>query len=196
MGGTVFGKRTFLIALIVALSIGALMGIFIFIFGDFGETEVRLLGTTLALGGYSLTGLCSSILYDKKKILPLAYFGMGVSIIGFIFAVSLIWKIIDYSPFLQARDIQNAFWTLIVVAVASALSSLVLLVHGEKKVVNNIAYFTVGCISIVSFMLIGWMVGGWRVREPFFRVLGVFAILAVSGAVIAPILDKVLSLNK
>ena len=87
-------KKTFLITMIISLSISALIGIFVFLFGDFGETEAKLLLTTLTIGGYSLTGLCCSVLYEKRKFTPLAISGMIISTVGFLFTVMVIWKAI------------------------------------------------------------------------------------------------------
>ena len=61
-------RKTFLITMIISLSISALIGIIIFLFGDFGDSEVKILLTTLSIGGFSLTGLCCSVLYEKKNI--------------------------------------------------------------------------------------------------------------------------------
>ncbi len=44
-----------LVSLIASLSLSALIAIFVFLFGDFGETEIKILLTTLTIGGYSLT---------------------------------------------------------------------------------------------------------------------------------------------
>ena len=50
-------KKIFLITLTIALSISALIGIYIFVFGNFREIEGKLLMTTLAIGGFSVTAL-------------------------------------------------------------------------------------------------------------------------------------------
>ncbi len=42
-------KRTFLVALIVSVAVSALIGIGVFVFGDFGYYEVRVMMTTLTL---------------------------------------------------------------------------------------------------------------------------------------------------
>src|SRR5690625_7148208 len=69
-------QKYFLQILIGALSVSALIGIYIFLAGDFGETEVRLLFTTLAIGGYSLAGLCCSVIYKREKLKPFSVIGM------------------------------------------------------------------------------------------------------------------------
>src|SRR3989344_5979590 len=60
-------KKAFLISMIVSLSISVLIGIVIFLLGSFGETQTRILLTTLTIVGFSLAGLCSATLYDKQN---------------------------------------------------------------------------------------------------------------------------------
>ena len=75
-------KRYFLSVLIGALSVSALIGIFIFLAGDFGDTQVRLLLTTLTIGGFSLTGLCSSAIHGQAQLKGFSFLGMIVSVLG------------------------------------------------------------------------------------------------------------------
>ena len=88
-------KKYFLRTLVIALSISALIGIFIFLLGDFGETEFRLLVTTLTIGGYSLTGLCSATIQNRKEFKVFSTIGMLVSILGFLAAIVAIWELIS-----------------------------------------------------------------------------------------------------
>lgn len=80
-------KKTFLITMIISLSISALIGIVLFLLGNFGQMEFQLLGTALAVGIYSLTGLCCSVLYEKRKYSFLALSGIIASVIGFLLTV-------------------------------------------------------------------------------------------------------------
>ncbi len=185
-------KRTFLITMIVSLSISALIGIFIFLFGDFGETEARLLLTTLTIGGYSLTGLCCSVLYEKRKFTPLALSGMIISIIGFLYTVLVIWEAID----LDHDFTWKALIIFIVLAASTAHSCLLLLIKSEKSLVNSALSGTIIFISIVALMLIILVLNEFdNVGEFYFRLLGVFAILDVLGTIVTPILNKVYSIQ-
>ncbi len=182
-------KKTFLITMIISLSISALIGIFVFLFGDFGETEARLLLTTLTIGGYSLTGLCCSVLYEKRKFTILALSGMVVSVIGFLFTVLVIWEAIDLDYSWKALII------FIVLATSTAHSCLLLLIKSDKSLVNGSLSATIIFISIVALMLIILVLGEFDIGEFYFRLLGVFAILDVLGTIVTPILNKVYSLQ-
>jgi hypothetical protein len=183
-------KKTFLVTMIISLSISALIGIFIFLLGDFGETEFRLLMTTLAIGGYSLSGLCCSVLYEKRKFTPLALSGMVISIIGFLYTVLVIWEAIDLD------DSWKALIIFIVLAASTAHSCLLLLIESEKSLVNSALSATIIFISIVTLMFVIIVLNGFDdVGEFYFRLLGVFAILDVLGTIVTPILNKVYSIR-
>jgi len=185
-------KKTFLITMIISLSISALIGIFIFLFKDFGETEFRLLMTTLTIGGYSLIGLCCSVLYEKRKFIPLALSGMVISVIGFLYTVLVIWETIDLD-----NDFTWKFSIIfIVLAASTAHSCLLLLIKSEKSLVNSALSATIIFISIVAFMLVILVLNEFDVvSEFYFRLLGVFAILDVLGTIVTPILNKVYSIQ-
>jgi len=178
--------------MIISLSISALIGIFVFLLGDFGETEFRLLMTTLTIGGYSLTGLCCSVLYEKRKFTPLALSGMIISIIGFLYTVLVIWEAIDFD-----NDFTwQALIILIVLAASTAHSCLLLLIKSEKSLVNGALSATIIFISIVALMLIILVLNEFGdVGEFYYRLLGVFAILDVLGTIVTPILNKVYSIQ-
>lgn len=188
MEKTIRWKRAFLITMIVSLSISALIGIIIFLFGDFGETEARLLMTTLTVGGYSLTGLCCSVLYEKGKFPALAVSGMAISVIGFLYSVLAIWEVIQ----LDNKFTGETLATLVILAFSTAHAALLLLIESGKPVVNGALAATMLFIAIVAGMLIGLVVNGFGdVGEFYYRLLGVFAILDVLGTIVTPILHKV-----
>ena len=184
-------KKIFLITMIISLSISALIGVFVFLFGNFGETEFRLLMTTLTIGGYSLTGLCCSVLYEKRKFAPLALFGIVISVIGFIYKILLIWEFIDFWD----EDSWKALIIFLVLAFSTAHSCLLLLIKSNKSLVNIALSATLIFISIVALMLIIMVLNEFDLGEFSFRLLGVFAILDVLGTIITPILNKVYSLK-
>lgn len=184
-------KKTFLISMIISLIVSALIGIIIFLFGDFGETEAKILITTLTIGGYSLTGLCCSTLYEKKRAISLAFSGIAVSIIGFLYTVLAIWEIID----LNSWDGFKPLLIFIILAFSIAHSCLLLLIRSEKPIIKNSLFATIGFIGIVALMLI--LLVFEAIDEPgefYFRLLGVFAILDVLGTIVVPILNKVYSI--
>lgn len=178
-------RRVFLVSFIASLSISALTAIFVFLLGDFGVTEAKLLFTTLTIGGYSLTGLCSSVLYDRRKYIPVAFSGIIVSVLGFLITVGAIWGAIDL------HDTWKSVLIFIILAFSIAHSSLLLLAGSDKNLVSVSLIATIGFIIIVALMLIYLvLVRLHDVGEIYYRLLGVFAVLDVLGTIVTPILKK------
>jgi predicted nucleic acid-binding Zn ribbon protein len=196
-------KKYFLITLTIALSISALLGIFIFIFGKIGEVQRKILLTMLSLGGFSITGLCASILYDKRKFLFLSYSGMIASLFGFLYSLLLIWEIIKrhlniffVSVYSSGFEEQKLLFVLIIVSIALAHLCLILLAHKEKSSLNIIIWIAAASTTIISLMLIGSIILEWHIEEPFYRALGILAILDILSTITIPVLNKINLLNK
>jgi hypothetical protein len=187
MGESVNLKKIFLITMIISLTISALIGIFTFIFGNFGSIEIRILVTTLSIGGFSLTALSSSTLQSKGNLAILSWAGIGTSIVGFLWSLLLIWEIGDFEHTWKFMLI------LIVLAFSIAHSSLLLLINPRKTGVAIVLATTLLFISIVALLLIVLIIGSFDIGELYFRILGVFAILDVLGTVVIPISQKVVS---
>ena len=178
-------KKYFVRILVIALSISALIGIFIFLLGDFGETEAKLLLTTLAIGGYSLTGLCSSTIQNRNDLKYFSIIGMIVSVIGFLITISTIWEFDDF------KNLWKGMTIFIILSVAIAHASLLLQIKPKN---DNIKYLLIGTIifiSLVALMLIKSTMIEFNEPEFYFRLLGVFSILDVLGTIATPILNRI-----
>lgn len=186
-------KKVFLIVMIISLSISALIGIIIFLFGSFGETEEKILFTTFAVAAFSLTALCSAALYDKHRYIIYPTIGVTISVISFLFISSLIWKILDPGDI----SMRKLALISIVISFSIAQSSLLLFIKSRKIIVNISLILTLIFISIVALMLIISILLELDMdHELYYRILGVFAILDVLGTIITPIILKVTSLNE
>ena len=187
-------KRIFSISLIFSLGIGLLIGIFAFIFGDFGEVEQRLLITTLAVGGFSITALCASIWHEKKKFLFISFPGILSSNLGLFYSILLIWEIIDIDP---SFNLIKPLLIFGIISVSSAYSSLILLMYEKgKKLVKIIIRITVSQISVVSLVFIYLIIFAEKIEEPFFKMLAISGILIVLGTIATRILKKIDILNE
>ena len=182
-------KKAFLLALIASLLISALIGIFIFLFGDFGATESKILFTTFAVGVFSLTGLCCSALYDKKRFSTLAVFGIVSSFMALLYTVLTVWEVIDI-------DTLRFLYVLIILAFSSAHASILLLIEPVNKLVKSILSSTLIIIAIVAILLIPLFLElFYDPGEYYYRVLGVFSVLDVLGTIVTPILNKLYSMK-
>jgi len=181
-------KKTFLITMIVALCISALIGVIIFLIGNFGRIEMRILTTTISIGIYSLIGLGFSVLYEKRKLFLFSSTGLILAILSFIVTVLSIWDIIGGDLTWKSQLI------FFILAVSFLHISLILLAKDEKTYVNVVVSLTIFFISLVAFLLIILILAEIR-EEFFFRFLGATAILDGLGTIVTPIVKKVSNLH-
>ena len=84
-------RRLLLSAVAAVLTLTALLAIGILLFGRFGETEGRILGTTIFLALFGLLSLPAAILLDQERLPGLAAFLFALSVAGFALATAAIW---------------------------------------------------------------------------------------------------------
>lgn len=178
-------KKIFLISMIIALSISALIGIVIFIIGEFEDTQAKILVTTLSFGGYSLTGLCCSTIFGRDNLRPISIVGMIVSVIGLVLMVVGIWEMV------RSDDYWKLVFTFLVLAVALGHICLMLLIRPKTAGVKASMIATIVFISLLSLLIL-YLIYGWRSiddGEVYFRLVGVVAILDVLGTIVTPIMN-------
>jgi MFS family permease len=84
-------RRLLLSAVASVLTLTALLAIGILLFGRFGETEGRILGTTIFLALFGLLSLPAAILLDQGRLPGLAVLISGLSVAGFALATAGVW---------------------------------------------------------------------------------------------------------
>jgi hypothetical protein len=199
-------RKLFLRSLISSLVVSALVGIFVILFGDFGETEAKILLTTCSIGIYSLVGLCTSALYENKKS-SFGLIGTYVSLLAFIYTLTMIWV-----TFPEEMIYSHLLGLFMVASFSFAHSSLILLINTNQKIIKMSKYLTVILIFIVASMLTYLIFQDFNIykhihirlffqdffidEELFFRLLGVFAILDALATLLTPLLKKLIKQSK
>lgn len=179
-------RKLFLLTLIGSLTVSALIAIIIFLSGEFGDTQGRVLFTTLAVGVYSLTGLCCTSLYDRQRYIVPASLGIIASVVAFIIALLSIWG----NSFIETN--WRLLLTSLVVAVSLAHISLLLLIETVKRGTQFVRALTFGCITVVAGLLIYMIYGGSDGETNILiRLIGTFAVLDVLGTILTPLLRKI-----
>lgn len=188
-------KKLFLIALIISLSISALIGIYILLFGEFRDTEIKILLTTLSIGAYSIAGLCCSALLEKDKFKTLVFSWIIISTLGFFLTINMIREIL---PLIINNNILlgKFTWIIAILAASFAHTCLLLLINIKKNLVNITLRATIVIIFIVAIMLSILIIREFNPQELFLRILGVIGILDALGTITTPILNKVYSIKK
>jgi hypothetical protein len=102
------------------LSFAAALAIAVLLFGDFGSTEGRILGTTAVLAGYALLALPAAMLYDRGRLPALVGIVSALAAVGAALVISLIWSTEPPDTLAEAAATVNAW--LIAAVQAAALS--------------------------------------------------------------------------
>jgi hypothetical protein len=176
--------RALVAAAVGTLCLAALVAIGIFLFGEFGETEARLLGTAVTVTGYSLTGLAATTALGRRPTW-LAPLGLGASVVGFVLMVALIWTTPDDG--LLPRATMSA----LVLAVAIAHAALLLPRRADFPLPGAVLRATLAASAVLAAMLIVLILTAVEPGEFYFRLLGVAAVLVVLGTLLVPISRKV-----
>lgn len=181
--GAIFG-------IIVSFSLAALVGIIALLSGDFGETQGRIVLTTLLLGATSITALCHLAIADRAMRI-VGFVGLAASSVTLVAGLVLIWRDWNDAGF---DNWLKAFATAGIIAVSFAHANLLLLLAGRHRAVIRVGLMiTLVMISIVAIMIILPVVSegeipGVENEEWYWRLFGVVGILDVLGTVVVPVL--------
>ena len=177
-------RRGFIATLVISLAISALIAIYFFIFGDFGETEGKILLTTLSISFYSLTGIGSAAPLERGGRWPaFSFFGLAVAVVGFSLFLPGIWaEWFEKEAYGKSMALVALFSTSFTQA---GLLSLVRLTGRVSLLLPATVTVIFALASLASAMIIAEEGG-----EGYVRALAVLAVLDGFGTVTIPILGK------
>jgi hypothetical protein len=188
-------RRVAIIFIIVSLGIAALFGIVTLLTGDFGEIQGKILLTTLLLAGFSITALCHLAVVGRALRI-VGFAGIVMSVLAFITGAVLIWRSWDnWSDGWETT--LKAFSVFAILAASLAHANLLLLLAERRNPAVRIGLFiTVGLIALLALLIILPIVTEGEIPgddgEPYWRALGVVAILDVLGTIVLPVLGRFL----
>ncbi len=185
-------KKTFLLTMIISLSLSALIGILVILLGEFGEFQAKVLITTLAVGGFSLLGLCCSSIFEKSKLKTFSIIGMGTCVLGLFYSLLLIWNGNGFDFLWDSETNLKILLTFLITTVSLAQASILLLIRFKNKKAQISLICTLGLIGLIALIVIGLI---YEIitfdSEAFYKFLAVVIILDVLGTVVTPILNKI-----
>jgi hypothetical protein len=176
-------KQALLRTVIVALVASALFGIYAFLFGDFGETEVKILLTTLSISYFSVTSLACAAAFEKRRGSTLAPVGLVVGILGFLVFIPGIW-----AEWWDSEILGKSMAILAIFAFSFAQGCLLTLVP-FKQSIRWVFFATVVAIFALAILISGMIVFEAD-DEWFFRIAGVLGILDGCGSLLIPVLCR------
>lgn len=174
-------KRTFLVASLASLIVSAGIGVAIFLLGDLGETQSKLLLTTLSVAGFSLTGWASVARDSSWWLWPLQPLGAAASVVGLVVVTLSIWELIGTDD-----QVWKLMATLSLVAFSLGHLSLLSAFRPANLLIRACWLAAMAAVLAVAFVLLNGIWGPIHPdnREAFFRILGIVVILDVLGSLV------------
>jgi len=183
MGGSSM-KRIFLRAIIATLAATGLVGIYVFLFGTFGKTEAKILGTTVTICYFCTTSLACSAVFEKHRYLALSLPGVALGILGLIFFIPSIWA--EWFKVLAVGKVMGIVAVLSFSLAQACLLSLAPLQRRHAWVF----YSAVGAILALATIISGIIIFEPNDEDLIVRVVGVVAILDGCFSLCVPIVHR------
>lgn len=194
-------RRVAVVVIIVSFSLAAVLGIIALLSGDWGDTQWKVLTTTLAVGSSSvLTLIVISALQRVTALLTVpAFVAIGCAFLLsllFIWVISE-WAVIDWewwyeSGWLDGLSKALALSWLFAVALAHTVLLLLVVRRDRRGLRVGLALTFAASAVVVGLITWGVLFGPDWSGEWFPRTLGVAAILVALGTVALPVASRLL----
>ncbi len=169
-------RRLVTVLVIGSFSVAALLGIIALLGGgELGETEGRVLLTTVIVGVESIAVLCYLAVVGKASAL-VGLAGGLISLVPFALALWLTWG--GDEP----QRVWDVFGVSVTLAATLAHASLLLALDRGRRVL--LLAGTLVAMAIVAAMICNAIVNGENLGDLYWRTFGVVAILDVLGTVV------------
>jgi len=179
------GKQVLLLAVAGLLSVSGAIAVGILLFGEFGQTEGRVLATTGLLAAYGLLALPAAMLVDRRRLPMLAVLVLTLALAGALLAVSAVWR---SSP---SDAHGNAVGTVTAFLVASAQVSALVLRRPDRDRTLVRWLFALSClfaaVAAAMFTVVLWAEID---SERYGRVLAAVVVLDILAVALQPTLAR------
>jgi len=184
-------KRIFLVAFIVAFAVAAFLAIGVILFSQWNDLELKLLITTISIGGYSLIALGCATVYDNESLRPLAVAGIATCAIGLTFALLTNWQIIE--PGLKILlKCRFGFLSLSMAFAATALMLRTELASSIVQLSQRLTIFFIWLTTLLFDFILFLLAGSPGDKSGgVVRATAASSIVALLGLVVTPILQRV-----
>jgi hypothetical protein len=175
-------RRFVLTAIATSLSATALIAIGVLLFGRFGQTEGRILGTTIMLAAYGLVALPAGFLLDQSRHRPLAAAIVALAFTGFALGQISIWGG-------ESETLGKSVVTVTVFALAASQTGALAARRQETDPPSVRTIFAISCgLALLLAMMATAAVWAELNSQFYFRILGALAVLDVLLVALQPLL--------
>jgi hypothetical protein len=173
-------RRVGVAAFFISVAVNAALGIYAVLAQGFGETQGKILGTSLCVTGAVLIGLACVPAWERRLLGPVPPLAAALGAIGFVIAIAGIWT----AP--SSETWAKVMMTIFTFSIAGVIASLLALArvaprHGWLVRVT----FVLLALSATMYSTIPWL--GDEPGETFVRTLGVVMIALAAFAVTVPV---------
>ena len=176
-------RRTGLGAFFASIAVNAALGIYAVLAPGFGDTQGKILGTSLCVTGAVLLGLACEPAWERRLLGPVPILGAALGACGFALGIVQIWA----EP---AEDaLGKLTGTALIVAVASVVASLLAL----SRLARPHRWVLLSALVLLGVGAAMWSVLPW-LSDPgewYLRSLGVVGIALAAFVVTVPVLHWV-----
>ncbi|WP_309387759.1 hypothetical protein [Cerasicoccus frondis] len=164
------------------LILTALLGIVTVLSGEFGEVQLKIMGTTFSISAASICAMACAAFVEKKHLPALGWTGVAINFLAAAMLIFAMWTE-------QGDDV---FWksTITLIVVGLGLShSLLLQLPKLSEEMDWVQPVAAGVVAILALMVCAAFWGEID-NEGFYRVLAVVSIVVVLFTLVIPILMK------
>lgn len=178
-------RRLLLLIAIASLALSAAVAILILLFGDFGETEGRILGTTFSISAASLLALPGAILLERGDRTIVAAVNVGLAAAAFVLALTLLWIWQDSEAL--ARLLGS---TVAAAAASTQVAALTLRLRTGDRESVRLSYLAACALAVLLAVMAIVAIWAEIDSEAYYRVLGALAVLDLFLVVLLSLLRR------
>jgi hypothetical protein len=193
---TIKGVRRIAIwTVIISLVVTALIGIYTIVGGEFGETQGKVMLTTLAVAGFSILALCHLAVFGRD-VKVFGWVGIGTSGVALGLAATLIWwnwSDMMYQPSDLYLNLTKSFAVSALVAVSLAHANLMLLLQNSSlrwiRTALSVAlvFITIVPALVLPVLLTDGTFPPMSFQDVYWRFFGVILILDALATIALPV---------
>lgn len=188
-------RRTAIWTVIVSLVVAAGIGIFTIVSGEFGETQSKVLLTTLAVAAFAILALCHLAIINRD-VRIVGWVGIGTSVLAFAAAATLIWwnwDLFGYGDNGVYMTLTKVFAISTLAAVSFAHANLMLLLATTPlrwlRIALDLNLVLIGLVPllVIPVILTDSAFPPQSLADVYWRFFGVILILDALGTVALPV---------
>ena len=167
-----------------SVAVNAALGIYAVLAPDFGETQSKILATSLCVTGAVIVALACEPAWERGLLGPVPYAGAILAAAGFALTVFAMWSEIDNEVY------GKVVGTIMTAAAACTLASLL----GLTRLAPRHRWVFVVALALLMLGATMFAIAPWLGDDPpdtYLRIMGVVSIVFAAFAVTVPVLHWV-----